>query len=67
MKKVPKKKNPNIFFCISNGKPTSSAYCYECKSKKIRFIQEQETKRLLRSLGLKAPLTKVPILGSIHI
>ena len=34
-------------------------------SKKSRFIKNQEAKGLLRTLGIKTPLSKVPILGDI--
>ena len=34
-------------------------------SKKSRFIKNQEAKGLLSNLGIKTPLTKVPILGDI--
>ena len=33
--------------------------------KKSRFIKNQEAKGLLSNLGIKTPLTKVPILGDI--
>ena len=36
-----------------------------CGSKKSRFIKNQETKGLLTKLGIKTPLSKVPILGDI--
>ena len=36
-----------------------------CGIKKSRFVKEQEVKRLLNSLGLKTPLNKIPVLGSI--
>ena len=39
--------------------------CATCGSKKSRFIKNQEAKGLLRNLGLKTPLSKVPILGDI--
>ena len=32
---------------------------------KSRFIKNQETKGLLSNLGLRIPLSKVPILGNI--
>ena len=32
---------------------------------KSRFIKNQETKGLLSNLGLRIPLSKVPILGDI--
>ena len=39
--------------------------CAICSSKKSRFIKDQEAKGLLRSLGVRTPLSKVPILGGI--
>ena len=39
--------------------------CAKCGSKKSRFIKNQEAKRLLSNLGLRTPLSKVPILGDI--
>ena len=36
-----------------------------CGSKKLRFIKNQEAKGILSNLGLKTPLSKVPILGDI--
>ena len=39
--------------------------CAECGSKKSRFIKSQEAKGLLRSLGLRAPLSRVPLLANI--
>ena len=34
-------------------------------NKKSRLIKNQEAKRLLSNLGIRAPLSKVPILGEI--
>ena len=39
--------------------------CAICDSKKPRFIKNQEAKGLLTNLGIKTPLSKVPILGEI--
>ena len=36
-----------------------------CGSKKSRFIKNQEAKELLSNLGVRTPLSKVPILGDI--
>ena len=36
-----------------------------CGSKKSRFIKDQEAKGLLSNLGVRTPLSKVPILGDI--
>ena len=34
-----------------------------CDSIKKKFIKEQEASRLLRSLGIKTPLSKLPLRG----
>ena len=39
--------------------------CAICGSKKSKFFKKQEVKGLLSKLGIKTPLTKVPILGDI--
>ena len=39
--------------------------CAKCGSKKSRFIKNQEVKGLLSNLGLRMPLSKVPLLGDI--
>ena len=37
-----------------------------CSSKKSRFMnKKQEAKEILSSLGLKTPLSKIPLLGDI--
>ena len=36
-----------------------------CSSKISRSIKDQEAKGLLSNLGVRAPLSKVPILGDI--
>ena len=42
-----------------------SSKCAVCGTKKSKFLKEQEAKRLLSSLGLKEPLSKVLLLGDI--
>ena len=49
----------------SNGRRMLLSNCAICNSKKSRFIKNQEAKGLLRNLGIRAPLSKVPILGDI--
>ena len=39
--------------------------CAICGSKKSRFIKNQEAKGLLSNLGVRIPLSKVPVLGDI--
>ena len=33
-----------------------------CGIKKLRFVEEQETRGLLTNLGIKTPLSKIPLL-----
>ena len=49
----------------SNGKIIILSKCKIYNSKISRFIKQQEAKRLLSKLGIKTPLTKIPILGNI--
>ena len=37
--------------------------CPKCKIKKSRFVREQEAKGLLSNLGIKTPLSKIPLLN----
>ena len=39
--------------------------CATCGCKKSRFIKSQEAKGLLSNLGLKTPLSEVPMLRDI--
>ena len=49
----------------SNGRIMLLSNCAICNSKKSRFIKNQEAKGLLSNLGIRTPLSKVPILGDI--
>ena len=49
----------------SNGRAMILSKCVICGSKKSRFIKNQEAKGLSSNLGIKTPLSKVPILGDI--
>ena len=37
--------------------------CSVCRIKKSRFVKEQEAKGLSSNLGIKAPLSKIPLLN----
>ena len=56
-------------YCLSCRKNTENtrsmiqSNCAICGSKKSRFIKEQQTKGLLSNLGIKTPLSKVPLLN----
>ena len=56
--------NPKVS-STSNGKAMILSKCAICGSKKSRFIKNQEAKGLLNNLGLRTPLSKVPVLGNI--
>ena len=56
--------NPQVS-STSNGKSMILSKCAICGSKKSRFIKNQEAKGLLSNLGIRAPLSKVPIFGDI--
>ena len=49
----------------SNGKTMILSKCAICGRKKSRFIKDQEAKGLLSNLGVREPLSKVPISGDI--
>ena len=39
--------------------------CPVCNKKKSRFVKEQEASGILSSLGIKTPLSQIPLLGNI--
>ena len=39
--------------------------CAVCDSKKSKFIKKQEGSGLLSSLRIKAPLSKIPLVGPL--
>ena len=49
----------------STGRTIVLSKCAICGSKKSRFVKNQEAKGLLSNLGVRTPLSKVPILGNI--
>ena len=63
-KKHTKNINPKVP-STSNGKMMILSKCAICGSKKSRFIKKQEAKGLLSKLGIKSPLSKIPVLGDI--
>ena len=63
-----RKDTENINPRVSNtsiGRKTIFSRCTICGSKKSRFIKDQKAKGLLSNLGVKTPLSKVPILGDM--
>ena len=63
-KKYTKNINPQVS-STSNGKFMILSKCAICNSKKFKFIKKQDAKGLLSKLGIKTPLSNVPVLGDI--
>ena len=55
-------KNPKVVK-TKNGRIILSSKCEVCDSKKRTFLKDQEASGLLSSLGIKASLSKIPLLG----
>ena len=49
----------------SNGRTMILSKCVICGSKKSKFIKKPEAKGLLSSLGIRTPLSKIPLLGDV--
>ena len=50
-------------FRIKNNRLIIQSKCPVCLIKKSRFIKNQEAKGLLSNLGIKTPLSKIPLLN----
>ena len=46
-----------------NNRLLMLSQCSVCKTKKSRFVKEQDSKGLLSNLGIKTPLSKIPLLN----
>ena len=63
-----KKYTKNINSPVSitgNGKLMILSKCAICGSKKSKFFKKQEASGLLSSLGIKTPLSKIPLLDNV--
>ena len=63
-KKHTKNINPQVS-STTNGKLMILSKSAICGSKKSKFIKKQDAKGLLSNLGIKTPLSKIPVLGDI--
>ena len=45
------------------GRLQLKSQCSICGNKKSRFVKKQEAKGILSSLGIKTPLSKMPVLN----
>ena len=50
-------------FKRKNGRLLMQSKCPICGIKKSRFVKKQEAKGLLSNLGIKTPLSKIPLLN----
>ena len=50
-------------FRTKNNRLIMQSKCNDCRIKKSRFVKEQEAKGLLSNLGIKTPLSKIPLLN----
>ena len=50
-------------FRTKNDKLIMQSECSVCGIKRSRFVKEQEAKGLLSNLGIKTPLSKIPLLN----
>ena len=61
-----RKDNGNIdpkMIRTKTNKLVMQSKCSACGIKKSRIVKEQEAKRLLSNLGIKTPLSKIPLLN----
>ena len=57
-------KNPRVAN-IKKEKTMLFSKCAVCESKKSTFFKEQEASKLLSSLEIMTPLSKIPLVGNI--
>ena len=63
-RKITESKNLKIVR-IKTGRILLLSKCVVCNCRKSKFIKEQEARGLLSSLGIKTPLSQIPLLGPL--
>ena len=63
-RKITENLNSKIFK-TKNGRLIMQSKCIECGIKKSRFVKEQKAKGLFSNLGIKTPLSKIPLLNGL--
>ena len=61
-KKDTENKNSKVFK-TKNGRIILKSICLECNNKKSGFISKNKGSGLLSSLGIRTPLSRVPLLN----
>ena len=56
--------NPKVS-ATNNGRAMILSKCAICGNKKSNFIKNQEAKGLLSGLGIRTPLSKIPLVGDV--
>ena len=46
-----------------NNRLLMQSKCSVCETKKSRFVKKQDAKGLLSNLGIKTPMSKIPLLN----
>ena len=64
MSKNTEYKNPKVVR-TKNGRITLLSKCVVCNGRKSKFLKKQEAKGLLSSIGIRAPLSQIPLLGPL--
>ena len=54
-------------FRTKNNRLIMQAKCSVCRIKKSGFVKEQEAEGLLSNLGIKTPLSKIPLLNVLRV
>ena len=57
-------KNPKVVR-TKNARIMLLSKCSVCNSKKSKFLKEQEPRGLLSSLGIRTPLSQIPLLDPL--
>ena len=57
-------KNPKVAR-TKNGRKMLLSKCAVCDNKKSKFIKQREGSRLLSSLGIKTPSSKISLVGPL--
>ena len=50
-------------FRTKNNRLIMQSKCPVCRIEKSRFVKEQEAKGILSNLGIRTPLSKIPLLN----
>ena len=61
--KTSNENNDSKMFKTKSNRLIMQSKCSVCGNKKSRFVKKQDAKGLLSNLGIKTPLSKIPLLN----